>query len=437
MTEWSKHGFLVLLIVTLAASFACDEQRAAESLPVQEFHFPVGIAVHPQGYALVASSNFDLRYKSGALQVIDLNALAKRIYENDENQALSQDNCDLISDQAVGLPSFGGSVRLASTDQNALAVVATRQNNEVFFVDMQINPDNREVTFNCRPEASPSTENFPACEGAEHVIDLDDEDPFDMILLDDSPSDATEWQRRRWKLFVSYLRSGDVTALEIPPRLASSPDTPRVLYNLDTGARGSSNISYSPTTGLAYISTRFNDSNTNPLRYFDPSAGEDAEVFHADFYSQVLGYETRGIDFASDGVTMGVVVRNPNMLMFVDTSFSDTGLPNNEILGQAVLTNNPAQVRFAGDLALVTSAEDDTLYVIDANTMRMTDIKDDVCRGPYDLDVYDGMNNGVVFSWALITCFEDDVVAVVDIDPNSDTFLDVLARVGKLRVGDE
>jgi hypothetical protein len=430
-------GLSCLVLAVLFAAFACDEQRSAENLPKQALRFPVGIAVHPQGFALVVNSNFNLRYKSGSLQVIDLNLLADMIDHGEDTSCTDPDNsCPIIADQAIGLPNFGSSIKLVSSDENGLAVLATRENNEVFFVDMQIGIDENNkstVKLNCRPTADQSTDSYPPCEGAGYVLDLDDDDPFDMILIDDSPADATQWEQRQWKAYVSYLRSGNISAVEIPPRLSGSPDNPRLIYSLDAGARGSSNMTYSPTSGLIYISTRFNDSRSNPIRYFNPSAGEDAEIFFVDLYSRILGYETRGIDFAPDGRTMGIVVRNPDMLLFVDTTLSETGLPSDTILGEVVLSDNPSKVRFIGDLALVTSAEDDTFFVIDALTMKMIAIKEDVCRGPYDVDVYDRGD----LRWALVTCFEDDVVAVVDVDPQSETFLDVLARVGKLRVGDE
>jgi len=437
VTSRLRYGLFALVLVALAASFACDEQRSAENLPKQAFRFPVGIAVHPQGYALVVSSNFDLRYKNGSLQVIDLNALAGRVYsENDEheivNLALDKDNCDLISaDQAIGLPDFGASVKLAAADENGLAVVTTRQNNEIFFIDMEI--DATAIKLNCGPYGEQSSDSFPPCEGAGYVVDLVDDDPFDVILIDDSPDDATQWQQRQWTAYVSYLRSGDITAIEVPPRHSGTQDTPRLLYSLDTNALDSSGLARSPVSGLIYASARFNNSRTNPVRYFDPVAGEDAEVFRFDLYNQVLGNETRGVDFAPDGLTMGVVVRNPDMLVFVDTTLDETGLPANDVLGQVVLSDNPSLVRFIGDLVLVTSAQDDTLFVINALTMKMIDIKEDVCRGIYDMDVYDRGD----LRWALITCFEDDVVAVVDVDPLSKTFLDVLARVGKPRIGNE
>ncbi len=443
MTSRLRYGLSALVFVALLAAFACDEQRSAESLTVQALNFPVGIAVHPQGYALVVSSNFDLRYKSGSLQVIDLNSLAARIYpggveKGASNEALDSDNRDLIiADQAIGLPNFGASVKLAASNENGLAVVTTREKNQIFFIDMEIYTEGSspvaKVRLNCRPGGDQSAANFPPCEGAGYVVDLDDDDPFDVILIDDSPDDATQWQQRQWTAYVSYLRSGDITGIEVPPRLSGSHDAPRLLYSLDANALGSGSLARSSVSGLVYVTTRFNNSRTNPVRYFDPAAGEDAEVLNVDLYNQVLGTETRGVDFAPDGLTMGVVVRNPNMLVFVDTTLDETGLPSNDVLGEVVLSDKPSQVRFIGDLALVTSAQDDTLFVIDALTMRMIDIKEDVCRGLYDIDVYDLGD----LHWALITCFEDDVVAVVDVNPESDNFLDVLARVGKPRVGNE
>jgi hypothetical protein len=35
--------------------------------------------------------------------------------------------------------------------------------------------------------------------------------------------------------------------------------------------------------------------------------------------------------------------------------------------------------------------------------------------------------------WLLVSCFEEDVVAVVEADPNSSRFLETLARVGRPR----
>jgi hypothetical protein len=58
-------------------------------------------------------------------------------------------------------------------------------------------------------------------------------------------------------------------------------------------------------------------------------------------------------------------------------------------------------------------------------------LREDICRGPFDIDFYDlGQDD---LQWALVSCFEDDVVAVVNVDPDSADFLEVVARIGKPR----
>ena len=117
------------------------------------------------------------------------------------------------------------------------------------------------------------------------------------------------------------------------------------------------------------------------------------------------------------------------MVVFLDATSNSSGLPRNSYLGHVVVGNSPSRVRTHGDLVLVTCAEDDSVYIVDSGTMRLLDMREDICRGPYDIEFFDRGEH----SWGLISCFEDDVVAVLDVNPNSDTFLDVIAKIGKAR----
>jgi hypothetical protein len=96
-----------------------------------------------------------------------------------------------------------------------------------------------------------------------------------------------------------------------------------------------------------------------------------------------------------------------------------------------VLGNNPSRVRTHGDYMFATCAQDAAIYVVDTRTRRLVDLREDICRGPFDVDFYElGQDD---LQWALISCFEDNVVAVLDVDPDSAGFLDVVARIGKPR----
>jgi len=422
--------FTGLLIAGLV-SLNCDEQRSADKLPDNEFQFPVGLAVHPQGFALVVSSNFDLRYQSGSLQAIDLNALEGKIRAG---TGLTEDHRDLIlDDRAVGIPNFGGVVKLVSDDNNGLAMVTSRELNELYLIDLEINGS--AISFNCWAGGiRPSDTKAPLCDGARNVIDLGEDDPFDLLVLEDSDPQA-DWAERSWTVYTTFLRSEFLKVVDIPAGRPVSDDTPSETHELELSSFGANDLAQSSASGLIFITTRYNDSLTNPIHYFDPSMGAQAEMASQNLYPLFLGNETRGLDFTDDGFTAVVLVRNPDMLVFLDTTLDDSGKPKNTFGGEVIVCSNPSRVQVYQERAYITCAEDDAIYVVDTVTRRLVEIREDICRGPFDMAFY-SRGGGDDLNWLLVTCFEDNVVAVVDVDQDSAGYLDVLARVGKLRIED-
>ncbi len=267
-------------------------------------------------------------------------------------------------------------------------------------------------------------------EQAEQVEFDDFVDPFDMILID-SPHPSDPEGRVSQTALVSFLRSGDVAAISIPA-LDEGFDYPSLLYPYEVGVGGTSDLARSNATGLVYVTSRFPNVQSNPIHFFDPTLGRDAEVETVDFWQKFLGAETRSIVFAADGTTAGLVVRNPDMLVFIDTTLDGTGRPANRYTGTVPLGSNPSRVRAFGDYMFVTGAKDDAVYAIDSRTHRLVAIREDVCRGPFDIDFWDRGD----LKWALISCFEDDTIAVLDVDSDSPDFLAVIARVGQPRIGE-
>jgi DNA-binding beta-propeller fold protein YncE len=426
--------FAGLLIAGLV-SLACDEQRSADSLPNEEFQFPVGIAVHPEGFALVVSSNFDLRYVSGSLQAINLSPLVQRIDDGEGLKKGDQPNehLDLIlSDKAVGIPNFGGMIELVSDDSHGLAMVTSRESNELYLIDIEVG---NSIDFNCWAGGIRPSDTFaPLCDGARNVVDLGEDDPFDMLVIENGDPQA-DWGERSWTAYTTFLRSELLKVIDIPAGRPDSDDTPGETHELELTQFGANDLAQSPASGLIFVTTRYNESLTNPIHYFDPSQGAQAVMESENLYPLFLGNETRGLDFTSDGITAAVLVRTPDMLAFLDTSLDDSGKPKNTFAGEVVICNNPSRVRIYGERAYVTCAEDDAIYVIDTVTRRLVEIREDICRGPFDMAFYNRGGEDDL-NWMLVTCFEDNVVAVVNVDPTSDEYLEVLARVGKLKIGD-
>ncbi len=431
-------SIFVMLLFCLACA-SCAEESFGKALPRDAFQFPVGLAVHHEGYALVASSNFNLAHVKGAIRVIDLNKLAAELdLDMSDRDDHPYYRGVILQDTSIGIDNFAGAVTLSSDGR--LAMVSIRETDELLLLDVDVLFDDggqARLELSCWPggwELRPD-DDFPECTDARHRIDLamlaeqaefdDLRDPFEIILIESPENGGSR------TALVSFLRSGDVAALDIP---ASDDEDayPGLLYRFKTGVDGTSDLARAPATGLVYVTSRYPDLQKNPIHFFDPALGEDAEVETVDFFEDFLGNETRSITFAADGTTAGLLVLNPDMLVLMDTTPDCTGKPANRLLGMVPLGSNPSRVRAFGDYMFVTGAKDDAVYAIDTRTRRLVAIREDICRGPFEIDFWDRED----LKWGLISCFEDDTIAVLDVDPDSPDFLEVIARVGKPREGE-
>lgn len=426
-SKWYTLGLVALLAAGLLV-MACENEEFGKKLPVDAFQFPTGLAIHPAGFALVASGNFDVGYVAGSLRVIDLNLLAAELSRpaDQRTDPLFFSNT-IMADQGIRLGNFAGTV--AISEDGSLAAVTIRETDELILIDLEVVVEDglARLDVSCWPGEMRPDESFPECDGARHRVvlesldpDHDLMDPYDVILVDEQAEDGIPL-RTAW---VSFLRSGRVQAIDIP---IDRDEVPRAIYEIETGVSGASDLAQSPVTGLIYITSRFPTASSNPVYFFDPQLGDGAPVGVVDFFSQLLGGETRSLAFAQDGVTVGLVVRNPDMLVLVDTSLDEFGEPLNAYRGAVGLGNNPSRVRALGDTFFVTGAKDDTLYMVDDRSGRMIQLREDVCRGPFEVAFWDRGD----LTWALVSCFEDSTVAVIDVHPASDTYLEVLARVGE------
>lgn len=402
------------VIACLAAASmlpACAEERPGIPAPEHSLQFPVGIAVHPAGYALVTCSNFDLRYERASLRVIDLAGI--------QASDLSQPDPDdpylerfILDEVSVGLDNFGAAVVLSS--DGTQAAVSVRETNQIILLDVDAGPDS--IELNCWTSERRPDEPFPMCDGARYVMELEADDPFDIQLVDHEDGSRSA--------YVTFLRGTAVEVWDVP---VDEEGLPGLKYELDTEVLGTNDIAISPTTGMAFVTSRFPDLQTNPIFYFDTQLGSDAEVHEVNLFQDLLGNETRGAEFAADGLTLALLIRDPDMLIFMDTQPGDDGRPSQRFLGEVVVGNQPSLLRRKGEIFFVTCAQDDAIYAIDGVKHRLISAREDICKGPYDIAFWDHDD----VQWGLVTCFEEDTLAIVDVDPSSAGFLDVVARVGE------
>lgn len=434
---------LIWLEITalLFGALSCNSDRIGTKLPAQAFQFPTGIAVlHNQGFALVASSNFDLTYQSGSLRVIDLNQLKAYLEQQPPKDATDNSNYFtnfIIDDFAVSLDNFAGKMKISSDD--SFAALTIRETNQLLIVDLSVDTSSTPsvLKMSCSEKPRNPKDKFPACSGNRNVVQLDKTalqfDPFGIVLLDEPPSTDK-------RAYVSFLRSGAISIVDIPDRsVATNLPTASLgpVTGLSTGSNqgneGINDLAYSPKSNLIYFTGRpINTLNTstiqtNPIFYFEAQSSDPTAFQELDLHPLFLGTETRGLDFSKDGGTLALVVLNPNMLLFLDTASN----PPNAYKGSFPLGANPELVFRdpASDLLFITFDQENTVYIVNSATMQLLQINKNICAGPFDMAFYEPSTDT---HWALFTCFEDDTVTILDIsDPTSS--LPVLAQVGKPR----
>ncbi|RME28079.1 MAG: hypothetical protein D6806_03480 [Deltaproteobacteria bacterium] len=405
------------LIVLLAASAGCAEGAATDPPPAGLFHFPVAVGVHPAGYALVVNSNFDAQYSSGSVQLVDLNALAQRI---EQGTAMDSDNSDLIlADAATAIPSFAGDVIVSGDGDSGLALITSRQSSELLVLKLDFSGPDPVVSCSDTPRRDGE---LARCEGSRYVLAVSPSDPYSLLVAERAA--ATDGSVNVW---LGYLRSGTIDEVEIPDGWPEE-GLPSVVRSVETGSGGTGGLAYSASSGYVFASSRLNALRSNPIYYFENIASDTPAVGTYDLFGIVLGNQTRGLATSPDGYVLAVAVHDPDLLVFLDVSSNSKGKPAMRILGSVKLEGDPAQVLWAGRLVLVSDAKNDTLAAVDSDTIELVELSDGICRGPHSMALWPGYGG-----WLLVGCFEQDQLVVVDIDPASASFFQVLARVGKER----
>jgi hypothetical protein len=420
-----KAGFrmraLWLTLVMALGLVGCAEERVGKAPPGDRFQYPVGVAIHPDGYALVVSSNADLAYREGTLLAVDLKGLAA----SDLSSPAEDDpyfTRFILSDGGLALENFGGAISLSA--DGTKAAVPVRSTTQVILVDLDTQGGTSPLTLSCWPDGVRPKGDLPYCEGARSVLNVEVKDPFSALLID--MEEGPQGMDRL--LLVGGLQGKTLDAY----RLEAGVE-PYLGYQFpieDSGQIGIDDLVWSPALGLVFASVRYPASYTNTLFYFDPFLGDEVDLQQISVYPLVLGNEIRSLAFSQDGWTLGALVFNPYTLALLDLGLDEQGLLVVRRVRPVSLGFEPSVVRAHGDLFLVTAAYADTVWAIDGRTASPIARRQDVCQGPFGIGFYDPPDGR---QWAVVSCYSDGQLAILDVDRNSPGFMDVLARVGTPR----
>ncbi len=434
----------LLLLMTAA----CTASGSEVSPPNDQFFFPTGLAVAPDDSVLfVANANAELRWDSGALEVVDLGIVDSVVNAWTASKTIP-DGCErdsdhtetLICDEAmfikigagVRIGNFATDIAVQDTGNNTLRlIVPTRGDPSIAWADYG------GETLACN---SSTSEANALCDDA-HRLSYVDNNP-DLASLPDEPFSVFADSVGQYAV-VTHLTTGAVTLIDTPRGGdAIVSDVLAGVFNPDptTGVIGATGVAGRPngaSGSTIYVGSRSEDriqmfSVGRPVNDARPFL-LTGNYFFLDGYGNNSGgsIDTRGMEFSPSGDELFLVNRNPPSLQIIDTSTNAAGFPKNQTIAATDICRQGAQLALmdagAGQRAYVTCFQDGQLYVVDPRGSAQVDDIIEVGRGPFAVVAAPSRKK------LYVTNFLEDTIAVVDAAPGSPTHDRVVLRIGEVR----
>ncbi len=433
MLKYSMGLCVVGMLVSLGG---CEPYE--EPLPRRDrLNFPIGLELHPAGkYLYVVNSNFDSRYspeQGGTVSVVDT------------------DTFELLPAQSPFIPSFGGSIKL--NDSATKAYITTRSGDNLVVLDVQAAKGlSAGSALTCPNEDGAASADSSAC--ALHRIP----DTKGSPELDSDPFGLEVVTVERGGVLVdvaaiSYLTDNLVSAVALPSqsREAASMTSAPLL-------QGGNQIARRPGTLEMYVAGR----STNQVAVFTPYINADGTA-EAIFSRRTVTLNTlattvdsRGLAFGSNGKRLYVSTRRPDALHIFDlvpTDLEDGSGLKHELRDVVILDSQPSDVH----VHRVPGSNEELIFVpcYDDNNIQVVDPELGSVRAVIELDEapYDFISEASVSGRCgapgescrgYVSLFSDSPelstscddtgsgcgsVAVIELDPASDRYLQVIAKI--------
>lgn len=395
------------LLVVIAIVISCTSDRRGVTPDPSVFYWPMGIAVDPAGdYVYVVSTNFDAE-KTGSIVV-----------------PVSVETNEILAESAVEFGSFGGEIVIAARDGiGATGYVTVREGDMLVY--FEIDRSSGVPVLRCGPE--PEEGSLAQCDPGHLVEPIGA--PEDLVGVHDDPfalALGTSHDGNESWLYSGSIIDGTLavmplgkdlnpvsgTGIELEPGLHSIVEGPVV-----DGRR------------RVFASNRM----ANALHVLDVWREEGSiriRVLDALQMPQVAasGNFFRGMALSGDGRTLYSAFQSPPGLVVVD--LDDEG--DAELRGIIPLGEFPAGVAIVEgnlpgtELVYVTDFMGNAVYCVDPLAMDVAD-RIHLDSGPYGITV---VHNPILHVHRLyVTSFEDARLDVIDVDPASQTFNQVIAAL--------
>ncbi|TVQ98013.1 MAG: hypothetical protein EA398_13830 [Deltaproteobacteria bacterium] len=391
ITARRAAGATAALAALLAT--ACFNVEGPDA-PLDEFAFPQGLAVHPDGQFLyVVSTNFDGRYRDrvgGTLHVVDA------------------DNLALRPDDSARIASFSGTPVLMPTRDGDRLLLPARGDRSLHVLQVSdsggaVHCRGQNDTRECR------VPNLPANPTA--VLPLPSADDGQQLVAVASMSGRVSFVR----LLDGRVESAEVASVRVSDGtniLALHPvlDTLYAGGRFDWGLYGLEWVTGDDGVAEVIVTTR-----RIPIGVDTTGRG-------------VRIAELRDIAFSSDGRRAYLSASSPSGVFVLDTSIDpDTGLPRDRYIERLDVDGRPGDLVVLRendqDFLYVSASERDEIVVLHAGSGRIVD-RIPTGRRPWGLAA-DTVRHGRLY----VSLFEDNAIDVIDIDPGSPTWRTVVDTI--------
>ena len=448
-----QFGILALLLTA-----ACGPGIAPRPPLNDRFYFPSGIwfqAFSPadrKGYLYVASANYDKRYDSGAVSVVNLSSVTGlpevgTLPAVDGGPAVPLELTDLGSDVSqVLIQSFAGEMAayLMSSGGIRLFVPTRAEGDLLEIVDAQGS------TLTCLHGGTNCIDPTLSLTALENVGDGKPRAPEPIGVAVSSSSENDD-------VFVTHLKAADsppktnllqetyvVDLSAINPVIAPSSFVSLGLTSL-FGA-GPSTSSVAIGSRYAYLSARYISASGTMIfvldrqsKVTDPVTMRTAmTLYNPGLEASYLTLESRGVALGKNETRLYVAGRSPDSLVVANILPPSGGVPNLRVARAVSLPDGPNQVKVIsrpprGDLVVVTSSTAGVVSIYDDDVGRLVSQINGVGSQPFGIAVQPADPGGRYPNVArvFVSNFGDGRVAVIDVDVVQPEKSRLVAHLGK------
>lgn len=437
--------FFGVSLCASVASLGCTATSEEVAPPRHDFYYPTSIVPSADGrHLFVLNANSDLRYDSGTIQALDLEAVEPLLAGSnpgcDVGYQPSRPNLAMCTTSTDGTPSpfvveaahvktgnFGSALAAQAIDGGRTRLFATvRGDPSITYADF----DPTSGALDCGGEGE-----FQRC-GDTHRVDtvLDDPEigglspePF-QVVVDAGAEHA----------FVTHLTTGRVSLLTAPADGArpilqdviaglfdSNPNG--LVRAVGLAVRTSGELVYVTSSSEARVASVYVADGPIVNGLQTERLIEGPSFFIGDARPEGIPGDSRSIAFEPGGERVFVVGRTPPALLAFDTAAGPTGAPANAYLGAVEVCGNAAALGLgdmgAGLRAWIPCFNLGQVWVVDVEHARLEAVIE-AGRGPNAIVVDTPRQRIYVANYA------EDTISIIDAQPGSRTEHAELVRLG-------